>query len=1169
MRPVPFLGASLVALAAVLWAPGLVARVADSTAVAAEHQTAPASPLRLACLTVPFPVLGGVQRALLPPSLMWVSAWTPDAMIEQLTITPSGDPSTGWSDYYVRASADGRYVAFGSDASDLVPGVGNELVQVYVRDRLLNQTACVTTSGLGGAGNGDSWVEAMSPDGRFVLFSSCATDLCPGKLNGEYEDMFLHDRLLGTTVLVSVNDVGEPGDYYSVCGDVTPDGRFVAWASGATNLVEDDTNGQWDVFLRDLLLGTTERVSVDSDGQQAPPGGRFGCRAVSISGDGRYVAFYTTYPSLVEGDDNGVGDILLRDRVAGTTTLVSTNAEGVQGDADSADPQISKDGRRLAFRSYATNLVAGTGEGLANVFLKDLTTGQVTLVSVGAGGEPANDNSEGPRMTDDGRYVVFVSYARNLTAAGDELLYEDVFFRDVLLGVTHKVSVGLDDTEGDGESRGADLSQDGKVVVFDSEAENLTALTPVNGQPDIFASFNEALVHEVWVTEGPAGAPNPAASQAQVQCTVTAECSAGHDLTYLWTAKDDGGADAGTFDDATKADPKWTAPENKTDAAATYTIAVLVTCTGGKTAHPSFEQQVDPVPDAVTITEGPSGDPNPVASQGQVQCSVAAADSRDHALTYQWTAKDDGGADAGSFDDATKANPLWTAPENKTDAAVTYTLAVVVTCAKGESAEASFDQQVEPVADVVTITEGPSGDPNPAPSQGQVQCSVTASDSRDHALTYQWIATRADGKRAGSFDDATKTNPIWTAPENKTDAVLEYTISVKVTCARRAVATASFVQQVHPVADVVTITQAPSSATDPVASGAQVLCKVTASDSRGHGLSYQWTATDAAGDPVGSFDDPTLARPHWTAPVNDTFAVATVTIAVTVTCACGQTCQGSFAQQVLPADAVRTTEGPTGDADPVASSGTVHCSASAEDSLGHDLQYEWTAVDAAGEPAGRFDDRRAQNPAWTAPENLSDTVATYTIAVRAHCRLAECSASFQQQVQPKERPQITEVSLEPPGGEDAPVRSGQVLLCTGSATDSLGRELTYHWTALDAAGQAMGSFDDPTSAEAVWTPPEVSETTTVWITLTVRSDDGLETSQTWEVTLEPRIVGDVDGDGELTVADLSLFYDILRTVHFGKPTWAPGADVDHDGDVDIRDAQLLLEAFLRAQNSAQ
>src|SRR6185436_5012987 len=195
---------------------------------------------------------------------------------------------------------------------------------------------------------------AISADGRFVAFASSASNLVAGDTNGT-NDIFLRDRAAGTTVLLSVDSAGTQGNGPSQSPAISADGHLVAFLSVASNLVPGDTNSGSDVFVRDLQSATTERVSVTSNGSQVYAGGTY----PSISADGAYVAFISAAPDLVAGDTNGVLDVFLRNRTSGTTERVSVGSGGVEGDDRSGFAAISADGRYVVFQSKATNLVPG------------------------------------------------------------------------------------------------------------------------------------------------------------------------------------------------------------------------------------------------------------------------------------------------------------------------------------------------------------------------------------------------------------------------------------------------------------------------------------------------------------------------------------------------------------------------------------------------------------------------------------------------------------------------------------------------------------------------------------------------------------------------------------------------------------------------------------------
>ena len=260
----------------------------------------------------------------------------------------------------------------------------------------------------GGAGANDgSLAPAISSDGRYVAYASQADNLVSGDTNGAW-DVFVHDRQTGTTTRVSLGVGGAQGNDGSASPVLTPDGRYLAFCSEATNLVAGDTNGMYDVFVRDLQTGQIERVSIATDGTQAD----YICWNPGISDDGRYVVFDSESDTLVLNDTNGVDDVFLHDRVAGTTTRVSVSSSGAQ--ASGAEPSISGDSRYVAFESSSDSLVTGDTNGDTDVFTHDCQTGQTTRVSLATGGGEANDDSEYPAISRDGRYVAFGSEATNL-----------------------------------------------------------------------------------------------------------------------------------------------------------------------------------------------------------------------------------------------------------------------------------------------------------------------------------------------------------------------------------------------------------------------------------------------------------------------------------------------------------------------------------------------------------------------------------------------------------------------------------------------------------------------------------------------------------------------------------------------------------------------------------
>lgn len=270
-------------------------------------------------------------------------------------------------------------------------------------------------------GNDGSDRQSISADGRYVAFTSGASNLVPGDTNGR-RDVFVRDNVAGTTARVSVAADGSQADADSYYTAISGDGRYVAFASDASNLVPDDTNGRIDVFVRDIAAGTTARVSVGSDGSQADGHSEW----PQISGDGRYVAFFSGASNLVPDDTNWKADVFVHDNVTGSTTRVSVGSDGTQGDADSDRPSISSDGRYVAFSSNASNLVPGDTNGSTDVFVRDVVAATTTRVSVNSDGSQAEGNSRQPSISSDGRYVAFSSSASNLVV-GDTNWAPDVF----------------------------------------------------------------------------------------------------------------------------------------------------------------------------------------------------------------------------------------------------------------------------------------------------------------------------------------------------------------------------------------------------------------------------------------------------------------------------------------------------------------------------------------------------------------------------------------------------------------------------------------------------------------------------------------------------------------------------------------------------------------------
>ena len=382
--------------------------------------------------------------------------------------------------HYASVSADGRFVAFASGASNLVPGDTNGQYDIFVRARLTGAVERVSVGPLGAQADGGSLVPALSADGRYVAFWSVATNLVSGDTNAA-DDVFVHDRATGTTERVSLGASAVQANSVSDWPSISADGRYVAFHSFATNLVPGDTNLAADVFVRDRQSGTTVRASVGAGGVQ---GNGASYDATSISGDGRWVAFQCFASNLVVGDTNGVDDIFVHDLVTGTTERVSTGSSGVEGNSVSSWPSISGDGRHVAFESLASNLVPGDTNVSFDIFVHDRQTGATERASVATSGAQGSGNSFYPFIAPDGRAVAFESFADDLVP-GDTSTADDVFLRDLQAGTTVRASVGSNGAQSNGNSEGAAVSSGGRFVAFTSIATNL-APGDANDAADVF-----------------------------------------------------------------------------------------------------------------------------------------------------------------------------------------------------------------------------------------------------------------------------------------------------------------------------------------------------------------------------------------------------------------------------------------------------------------------------------------------------------------------------------------------------------------------------------------------------------------------------------------------------------------------------------------------------------
>ena len=389
-------------------------------------------------------------------------------------------------------SADGRVVAFVSRASDLVAQDSNGFIDdVFVRDRATGTTELVSVSSEGLQGNdrsgGTNSTVAISADGRYVVFVSLASNLVPGDTNG-LGDVFVRDRQAGTTERVSVGtDGAEANDtsFFDNTVSISADGRYVAFNSRASNLVGADTNKRADVFVRDRLTGTTRRVPISNSGAQ----GHHASNSAAISANGQFVAFGSRSSNLVRRDTNRVSDIFVRDLRRRTTHRISLTSSERQGRSEATSPAISADGRYVVFETV-DNLVRLDDNELGDVYLRDRTRRSTHWISTREGvtsfGGPFRPlSASNAAVSANGRHVAF-TWGLDRDDKSNNGSRSSVFRRDRATRTTWLVSVTTRGVANSGFAGGVAISADGQHVLFYStEAQFVRGDT--NWASDVFA----------------------------------------------------------------------------------------------------------------------------------------------------------------------------------------------------------------------------------------------------------------------------------------------------------------------------------------------------------------------------------------------------------------------------------------------------------------------------------------------------------------------------------------------------------------------------------------------------------------------------------------------------------------------------------------------------------
>ncbi|RDI62388.1 PD40 domain-containing protein [Microvirga subterranea] len=392
------------------------------------------------------------------------------------------DPKTG-----IVTVADGSLLDYESAQNHTIKvkaTIGHKAVygnfHIGVADRAEAELISATPDGRAVDGDGPD----LSGDGRYVAFRSSSPDLIPGDHDGGLSDVFLRDRQTGLIERVSMKADGS-ADAEAFTPAISADGRFVAYISFASGIVAGDTNDTADVFVFDRVTHTTKRVSVASDGAQANDysGVSDFAEAPALSANGRFIAFESKASNLVAGDTNGGHDIFVHDQQTGATERVSVAHNGAQSNGWSHDPSISADGRYVTYMSFASNLVAGDDGQHGDVFLYDRIAGTTERISETRSGQGGSDNSGEAEISANGRFVVYSSYASNLVR-GDTNGVADIFVFDRKTGVTERVSIESDGTQLARGSFDPEISADGRYVTFENEASDYAG--PINPDRQVF-----------------------------------------------------------------------------------------------------------------------------------------------------------------------------------------------------------------------------------------------------------------------------------------------------------------------------------------------------------------------------------------------------------------------------------------------------------------------------------------------------------------------------------------------------------------------------------------------------------------------------------------------------------------------------------------------------------
>lgn len=393
--------------------------------------------------------------------------------------TSGGEGNDDSSVQTMSLSADGRFVAFQSFATNLVPADLNHSADIFVRDLELNTLTRVSLGQFGNEGNAHSDAPSISANGRYVAFHSFSNNLVEGDTNNQ-DDVFVRDRLLGKTVCISRSMHGSTGNGRSWNPVISADGRHVAFVSRADDLVEGDSNWNGDIFVYDILAGEMTRVSVSSSGEQSNSFSEM----PSISANGRMVAFCSFATNLVTDDTNGQKDVFVHDRVSGETSRVSVSSSGGETTGLNTQPCISADGNLIAFTAHSDELDSNDTNKVSDIYLHDLRNLETVRVSLDSGGTQAKQACSNPALSADGQMIAFQT-ANSNWGGGDTNGVQDIYLHHRGSAAVERISIGPLGVEPDMACLRATISANGGMVAYHTRSDAMLD-EDENGKQDVY-----------------------------------------------------------------------------------------------------------------------------------------------------------------------------------------------------------------------------------------------------------------------------------------------------------------------------------------------------------------------------------------------------------------------------------------------------------------------------------------------------------------------------------------------------------------------------------------------------------------------------------------------------------------------------------------------------------